>query len=218
MRAAIVIPALNEAATIAEVVSAVRSHGEVIVVDDGSTDDTGRLARAAGATVVRHDANRGYDPALASGFAHAASAGCDVLISFDADGQHDPALVARMLAPIAAGAAEIVLGARPAPARFSEWLFGGYVRARYGIPDILCGLKAFSASVYRTHARAAERRSINTALALAALRHGARWASVPVPFRPRRDRPRFGSWLQANGRILSALAGAVAHDLRGSRA
>ncbi len=215
MKAGIVIPALNEEKTIVEVVRSVRPYGEVIVVDDGSSDATAALAETAGAIVVRHAANRGYDGALASGFARAASLNFDAALSFDADGQHDPTVIARMLTPIAAGQADLVLGARPHPARPSEWLFDLYARTRFGVPDILCGLKAFSASVYRAHGAAAERRSINTAMALAAIRAGRRWANVAVPIRPRDGQPRFGSALRANWRIVKALGGAVADDFGG---
>ncbi|MEE9210348.1 MAG: hypothetical protein V3U23_07830, partial [Kiloniellales bacterium] len=107
-------------------------------------------------------------------------------------------------------------GVRPRPARVAERIFSLYARLRFGVPDILCGLKAFAMPVYRRHRLVMGRPSINTALALAALRAGARFALVEVPTRPRADRPRFGSTLRANGRILRAFLGAVAVEMKGA--
>ena len=94
VKAAIVIPAFNEADSIAAVVKAVRAYGTPIVVDDGSTDDTGPLATAAGAVVVRQDSNQGYDAALARGFAKADEIGAHIVVTADADG-HVPSVGVR---------------------------------------------------------------------------------------------------------------------------
>lgn len=217
MKAAIVIPAYNEAATVGRVVESVRAKGQPIVVDDGSADETGARAEAAGAIVVRHAGNRGYDAALASGLARAEELGVDIAITFDADGQHDPDVLDRFIAPIADGDADLVIGLRPRPARVSERLFSLYARLRFGVPDILCGLKAFAMPLYRAHRGAAGRNSINTALTLRALAAGARFVLVDVPTRPRADAPRFGSALRANFRIFKAMLGAIAADLAGGR-
>ncbi len=213
MKVAILIPALNEAATIACIVSGVGRYGTPIVVDDGSVDGTDARAEAAGATVVRHSATRGYDAALATGFAAAEEMGLDAVVTFDADGQFDPDVVAKVLEPLLEGSVELVLGVRPRPARVAEWLFSRYARLQFGIPDILCGVKAFALSVYRARRQAAEQHSINTALALAAVRAGESFALVPVAVLPRVGRPRFGGAWRANWRILGALAGAVVDDL-----
>lgn len=211
---AIVIPAYNEAATVAQVVQAVLPFGRPIVVDDCSNDRTGELARAAGAEVVRHDANRGYDGALQSGFEAADRLGAAIVVTFDADGQHEPSMIARLSAPILAGEAQLVLGQRPQPARLSEWVFDLYTRWRFGVPDILCGLKAYAIALYRRHGRFDGTSSIGTELALVALRSGLPHRLVPVPIHDRAGRPRFGSLLRANARIFRAFAFAVAADIR----
>lgn len=215
MSVAVVIPALDEAGTIAEVVAVVAQHGQPIVVDDGSHDGTGLLAASAGAIVVRHERNGGYDAALRSGFRRALTGGCEVVVTIDADAQHDPAIVAQLAAPILAGRCDLVLGVRPAHARRSERLFSGWVRRRHGVPDILCGAKAYRAELCRTYDHELERRSIGTALALASLRGGARVELAPVEIRPRTAGvARFGLGLRSEGRILRAFAVAVALDLR----
>ncbi len=89
MRVAAVIPCLDCAATISHVVTGVREHvRDVVVVDDGSADDTGALARLAGAEVVRHPQRRGKGVALQSGLAWAASRGFTHVVTVDGDGQH----------------------------------------------------------------------------------------------------------------------------------
>ena len=213
MRVAVVIPALDESATIGAVVSAAAKYGSVIVVDDGSTDDTAVAARAAGASVVSHGQNRGYDAALASGMAEAAHVGADVVVTIDADGQHEPSRLSAVLEPLQTGRAGLVLGVRAQAARRSERLFNLYTRLRFDVPDILCGVKGYSIDVYRAHRRAAERKSIGTGLALAALRAGVPHETVAIPIAPRRSATRFGAGLRADLRILRALGDAVAVDV-----
>jgi len=214
LTAAIIIPALNEEHAIGGVVQSCAVFGSVIVVDDGSIDRTAEVARHAGAAVIRHPTNRGYDAALASGLAEGARVGASALVTIDADGQLAPALVPLLIAPIESGNADLVLGIRERPARTAEWLFNLYTRLRFNVPDILCGLKAVSTSLYLRHERETLRPSVNTALAVAGLRSGGRVAFVKVPVRPRKGASRFGSGLMANLRILRALLAALLRDLQ----
>jgi glycosyltransferase involved in cell wall biosynthesis len=203
-RVAIVIPALNEAATIARVVRLASQWGTCIVIDDGSVDATGALAREAGAVVVHHPENRGYDAALDSGFRFAAEERCDMIVTLDADGQHDPGLVHRFIEALNAGA-DIVLGVRSRRARIAEYLFAYYTVARWGIRDPLCGLKAYQTEVFRALGHFDSYGSIGTELTLYAARRGLRIKQIPFEVREREDQPRFGRRLSANYRILRSL-------------
>lgn len=108
----VVIPAYNEAAAVAAVVSGlVRSGWRVVVVDDGSGDDTGEAARGAGARVLRHVFNLGQGAALQTGIDFAVEQGAERIVTFDADGQHDPADVPALLAALDGGA-DVALGSR----------------------------------------------------------------------------------------------------------
>lgn len=112
MRVALIIPALNEEEAIARVVADVprdQVH-RVIVVDNGSTDRTAEVARAAGATVVREE-RRGYGYACAAGVA-AAAGEFDVLVFMDGDGSDDPGQVEALIEPIERDQADLVLGSR----------------------------------------------------------------------------------------------------------
>ncbi len=204
-RLAIVVPALNEAATIAGVVTAVSAYGRCIVVDDGSSDGTAQVAGQAGALVVRHAANGGYDAALNSGFRKADELDYAAVVTVDADGQHNPGLLLEFIARLDAGA-DVVLGVRDSQPRLAEHVFAWYTRGRFGIADPLCGMKAYRMTVYHALGHFDAYRSIGTELALFAARNGYRLASVPVAVRDRDGQPRFGRKLSANLKIFRALA------------
>ena len=109
----IVVPAYNEAHAVAEVVSALRlAYANVVVVDDGSSDDTATEAEAAGATVVRHLMNRGQGAALQTGIDYGLKCGADTIVTFDADGQHRVDDVGALLAALDESNADIVIGSR----------------------------------------------------------------------------------------------------------
>lgn len=108
----IVIPAYNEGAAISHVVSSVPIWCTSLVVDDGSMDDTAQRAADAGAMVLRHVVNRGQGAALQTGIEYALLKGADIIVTYDADGQHDPADLEKLVAPIRQGLAEVALGSR----------------------------------------------------------------------------------------------------------
>jgi len=99
------VPAYEEAPRIGAVVAAARRHLPVLVVDDGSTDETAANAEAAGAEVIRQAPNQGKGAALRAGFRHALDTGCDAVITLDADGQHDPEEIPRFIAALRASGA-----------------------------------------------------------------------------------------------------------------
>lgn len=115
MKRLVVIPAFNEAERIGAVLERARRSlpgFELVVVDDGSRDATGSVARAAGACVLRHPFNLGYGSALQTGYKFAFRAGAELVIQMDADGQHDPADALELAAPVAAGELDLVIGSR----------------------------------------------------------------------------------------------------------
>jgi glycosyltransferase involved in cell wall biosynthesis len=160
-RLVVLIPALNEEETIGLVVSEVprelKGVGvvEVIVIDDGSNDLTADRAWAAGVDLVaRHPGNRGLAAAFNRGTTEALARGADVVVTLDADGQHDPAAMPRLLAPILAGDADIVVAARPLrdpsqgslSRRFGNRLGSWFARRVMNVPlsDVTSGYRAFT--------------------------------------------------------------------------
>ncbi len=116
MKKFIVIPAYNEEKTIRSVVSdifkAYNDEYNVIVVDDGSVDNTAREAKIAGATVIRHSINRRQGAALVTGTEYALKEGADIIMHMDADGQHDVSNIARMILPVENKEVEMTIGSR----------------------------------------------------------------------------------------------------------
>jgi glycosyltransferase involved in cell wall biosynthesis len=108
----VLIPAYNEQAYIAAVVTAARQFLPVLVVDDGSRDQTALLAEEAGAEVLRQMSNQGKGAALTAGFRHCLAAGCSAVITLDGDGQHDPLEIPRFLAYAAGHLDGLVIGMR----------------------------------------------------------------------------------------------------------
>jgi len=107
------IPALDEEKTIAKVVITAMKHvDKVIVVNDGSSDMTGDIAERLGAEVIRHERNLGYGASLSSLFNRACEISPDVMVTLDADSQHDPDEILRLVEPILKGEADIVVGSR----------------------------------------------------------------------------------------------------------
>jgi glycosyltransferase involved in cell wall biosynthesis len=109
----VVIAAYNEASVIASVVSDVQRAGyRAVVVDDGSSDETAAVASRAGAVVVRHPINLGQGAGLQTGITFALAEGADLIVTFDADGQHRAAEIATLLDAMTRGGADFVLGSR----------------------------------------------------------------------------------------------------------
>ena len=106
-----ILPAYNEEVSIGSVVLNTKKYvGSIIVVDDGSTDNTVEIAELAGAQVIRHSSNKGKGAALKTGFEAAKSS--EIIITMDSDAQHDPKEIPKLIAPIINGEADIVNGSR----------------------------------------------------------------------------------------------------------
>jgi len=210
-RAACVIPAYQAAKTVASVVHGLRAINAsllIVVVDDGSSDATSQVARAAGADcVVRHAVNRGKGAALLTGFeaAFAQTPRIEAVITVDADGQHDPACVPAALQALEQ--ADLVIGARkrrgssmPWHRRMANALSSRAIAwcAGVEIRDAQCGFRAIRRSLLERVPHVGERYEAETAFVIRSAREGAIIAQVEIPtrygppshFRPLRDAAR----------------------------
>jgi glycosyltransferase involved in cell wall biosynthesis len=150
------IPAYEEGPRIGVVVEAARRHLPVVVVDDGSIDDTADRARAAGATVIRQVPNAGKGAALRAGFRYALDAGTPAVVTLDADGQHDPAEIPTFLDRFRARRAELIIGQRdlgsmPAIRRLSNTVGGMALAVALGrsVPDNQSGYRLIGRTLMR---------------------------------------------------------------------
>lgn len=147
------IPAYNEARYVGSIVLQARQYvDEVIVVDDGSTDNTVKVAELAGAAVIRHDGNKGYGAAIQSILSEAKKRNADVLVVLDADAQHDPNEIPTLIRPILDGF-DLVIGSReaqkdktPRYRRIGKEVIFRSTRlaSNTDITDSECGFRAFS--------------------------------------------------------------------------
>lgn len=113
MKLVAIIPAFNEEKALGGVILRLKNYvDQVIVVDDGSRDKTPQIAMESGATVYRHLTNLGVGGALRTGFKAALVNGADIIVTLDADGQHDPEEIPQLIKPILEGEADAVIGSR----------------------------------------------------------------------------------------------------------
>lgn len=234
---AVIVPVRDEAASLGAVLDGLRAHlprAEIVVVDDGSTDESAAVARARGVRVVSHERGRGYGAAVRTGVAATAAPRVGLI---DGDGTYDPADLAVLDRLVPPGG--MVVGARrgePAAARrvlkaaasaLAERLTG------HAVPDLNSGLRIVDrALLARLEPALPDRFSLTTTLTLGALALGAPVRFAPVTYGPRRGRSKFGvldalrffrtvlrgcRWIR-KGRVTPAAARTVAAGRRGRRA
>jgi len=202
---AVVIPALNESQTIERIVQSVRTLATPIVVDDGSTDNTGTLARNAGAIVLTHQYNRGYDDALENGIKKAQIDGYKYVVTLDADGQHDPAILRLFLAEFGRGA-DLIVGTRDRMQRWSEFLFCEIGRRMWRVKDPLCGLKGYRVSVLeKLNGNINNYNLIGAELVVRLSALKIKIVEIPIVTNKRVGESRFGDGFKVNIKILKAL-------------
>lgn len=200
-----IIPALNEEKTIGRILVQTRKYAdEIILVDDASTDDTAQIAHKAGAIVLSHGENQGYDKSLNDGFISAARRGATIVVTLDADGQHDPGEIPSIIAPIKNGEADIVVGKRPRYSRISEYFFSLIGKIIFGISDPISGFKAYHIRVYRQIGYFDKISSIGTELIFNAWKAGYRIAQRNITLKKREGMSRLGTRIEANWKIFKA--------------
>lgn len=178
-RVSAVVPARNEAARIGATIAELRRHvDEVVVIDDASTDATEGAAREAGALVVRNEERRGYVGSVKRGFRTASG---DIVVTVDADGEMPVERIADLVAPIAAGAADMVQGHRTHVPRVSERLVSAIARLGGPVGDSGTGFRAIRTELARELEIPGS--CICGSLALEALARGARLAEIPIETR-----------------------------------
>ena len=198
-RVLVIVPAHNEEESLPATLAEVRAKApgaDLLVVDDGSRDATSRVAREAGVKVVRHPVNLGVGGALQTGFRWAVEHGYDVGVQLDADGQHDPAYLASLLAPVLEGRCDVSIGSRfveasgyraPLNRRLGMVLFQAVVKLAIGrrITDTTSGFRAYSRDVMQVCQHDFPKDFPDAPLLIGLARRGFRLDEVPVRMRER---------------------------------
>jgi glycosyltransferase involved in cell wall biosynthesis len=184
------IPAFNEADHVAAVIQKARPHvSEVVVIDDGSSDQTAAVAQAAGANVLRHDVNKGKGGAIITALDYFAKSAADFGVLLDADGQHDPAEILKFVAAARQCGAGIVVGTRMQDTqampwirmltnRFTSWITSRLARER--ITDSQCGYRLVARAVLPDLKLSTVRFETETEMLIQAGRAGHKIVSLPI--------------------------------------
>ena len=190
----IVMPAYKESSRIrGTLLELLPNHANIVVVNDGSPDDTGAVAKSCGVWVVTHPINRGQGAALQTGIDFALLRGADYIVTFDSDGQHDPADIPAMLAPVRSGEVDLALGSRflgrtigmPLSRRIllkAAVLFTRVV-SRIAVTDTHNGFRAFSRSAAQALRIRQDRMAHASEILDEIRRLGLRYREVPVTIR-----------------------------------
>ena len=191
---AIVLPARNEAGRVGPLLKSMPSFvdgcAEVIqiVVDDGSDDETGQVAAAAGARVVRHAISLGKGAALRTGCDVAVADGCDLIVVMDADGQHRTEHLPALVRPLAEGRADLALARRhlggdmPHAMRLGNWGLSCAFALLFGarFQDTQCGMRAFTVDAYRRLRWQSNDYSVETEILIHAASADLRIDEIPI--------------------------------------
>lgn len=163
MRTLVIIPAYNEEVNIGDVIQKIKNYCpelDILVVDDGSSDGTARIASNLGALVVTHPFNMGYGITLQTGYKYAVRNKYDFIVQMDGDGQHDPRYIKELLREIEGGSVDVVIGSRfisgvkykaPLNRKVGMFLFSRLVSLiiRKKITDSTSGFQALNNRAFR---------------------------------------------------------------------
>jgi glycosyltransferase involved in cell wall biosynthesis len=180
------IPALNEEKSIAKVIiHSLNWVEKVLVVDDGSVDDTSLIATKLGAVVIRHERNLGKGAALRKCFDWARDSGVDVLVTLDADGQHNPDDIPRLLTPITDGEADVVIASRlpeavPALRRIGGQMLDRMIAGGGEVVDSQSGFRAYSRKAFERVNASELGMGVDSEILMLAKEAGLRIVEVPV--------------------------------------
>ena len=187
---AALVPALNESKNLASLIPAIQKWvRDVIVIDDGSTDDTAEVARRAGASVLHHPNNRGKGASLRTGFHYVLDKGYEGCLILDGDGQHSPEDIPAFLEHTSDPTVGVLIGNRMEETltmpRLRRWTnaFMSFLLSCFlheNIPDTQCGFRYIRTEVLRVSHLKTSRYAIDSEILIEARSHGFRILSVPV--------------------------------------
>ncbi|MGA2774805.1 MAG: glycosyltransferase family 2 protein [Candidatus Omnitrophota bacterium] len=190
MKACVVIPAYNEEKTISALIDKIRKQGlDVVIIDDGSTDNTAKIAQDKGAVLIHNEKNQGKGAALIKGFNYVLDKGFDAVICMDGDGQHLPEDIPSFIQAAENSSSGLFVGnrmtnlkgmpfVRMLTNRFMSWLIS--LVAKQKIYDTQCGFRLIKSDVLKKVSLKASKFEIESELLIQASRFGFKIESLPI--------------------------------------
>lgn len=196
----IVIPAYNEERHLEDILKKMSEFGHVVVVDDASTDKTFEIASTHAHRVILNKENRGYEQSLEIGITR--SLDYEYIVTCDADGEIPVESIISCIEQLKSGAT-LVLGCRNIIPRWSEKVVNYYAKRRYGVSDILCGMKGYRSEFISEPINFTD--NVATGIAKQMLRQKVNTKFVSVNIVPRTTESRYGASLRTHLKILKAM-------------
>ncbi len=201
----VVIPAYNEEKTLKNIILKIKNFADIIVVDDGSIDDTLSIAKENNVITLSHQFNLGYDKSISAGLNLAQKLNYKFIVTIDADNQHDVEDIKTFFNLLEFKGYKLVVGTRKITNRISENLLNFFIKKILGINDLLCGLKGYDISIVKKYNNINSKNMIGTLITIKAIRNKEKYSTSLISIGKRIDSPRFGSPVIANFKVLQLL-------------
>lgn len=199
--------------SIGKVINKSRKYGDIVVINDGSKDQTSRISKNCGATVIDNNLNEGYDSSILKGIEFALKKKYNYILTIDADGQHPTDIISKFLYFIKKDY-DLIIGNRKEFPRFSEKLFNFYTNKFYSIPDVLCGMKCYSSDFLRTCDHKKYLNSIGTYYVFHSIKKKLKIKILDLEVNKRQfDYPKMGFFLKANLKIFKAMIKMIFYNI-----
>lgn len=187
----VIIPALNEENTIYSVITSINKLCDVLVIDDGSNDETFKIASSTNCQIIQNDKNIGYDKSIEKGLKYSIQQGYEASIICDADGQHQDVHIKKVIDALSSGS-ELVVTDRIEKAKYAEYVAAYLGFITWGIKDPFSGLKAYRNELIK-EMTICSFKSIGTELAIKMIKRGIKPTNLSIRIGQRESgKSRFG--------------------------
>ncbi len=200
---AIIIPAYNEASTIENIIDIVIKHGTIILINDGSTDDTLKIAKKHDIIIINNEKNFGYDKSLNIGFNYSKNK-FKYLVTFDADGQHSSEDLLKIISKLNENF-DLIYGTRNKVNRMGEKIFLYLSKKIFGINDPLTGLKALNLEKFKSKSEFSKFKSLGSEIIFFAKMNNYRTTDITINISSRKGVSRIGGIFKSNFLVLKAM-------------
>ena len=203
-----IIPAYNEEKNIAKVILKCKKIGEVLVINDGSYDNTENISKKFGSIIINNNKNKGYDKSIQKGLKFAFKRGYKYAITIDADGQHLIKDALKIYTNLKKNFI-VAAGIRNRKQRIMEYIFEIYTKLFFDLHDPLCGLKGYNLKSTKQYGLLNSKNYIGTLVLLNAKKKGAKILQTKISQKKRIGESKFGGDLSGNFKILKVFCTVV---------